>query len=1082
MIDRSAPIFQPSGFYITGGTLRGDAPSYVIRRADGEIYESLSQGQFCYVLTSRQMGKSSLMIRTATRLCENGIGVVVLDLTAVGQNLTAEQWYDGLLSRIGRQLQLEEDPEKFWTDNPRLGPLQRWMSAIDQIVLPKYPGRLVIFIDEIDTVRSLPFTTDEFFAGIREFYNRRTAEPELERLTFCLLGVASPSDLIQDTRMTPFNIGHRIELHDFTEDEARSLAAGLRSDDQTGQDLLDRVLYWTGGHPYLTQRLCRAIAEDCEVKDRSCVDRKCRELFFVRQAQEIDNNLIFVRERMLRSEVDLAGLLTFYDQVHSGMRVADDETSQLVSALRLSGITRLEKERLMVRNRIYDRIFDHDWVREHMPDAEIRRQQKAYKRGILRTSLIAGMIFLTIMALSFITFQQRNLARLQAAAHRRQLYAAQMNLAGQAWRNRDFSYFKELIENQLPEPGQEDLRGFEWYYFKRLSNTDPVTLLQPGSITSIAYSPDGKTLLTGSDYNVGKLYDIGKKREIYTLKGHTSNTILSVAYSPDGKMTAIAGVDGVVKIFEAATGCELYTLFGHLSSIRSVAFSPDSQLIASGSLDGSVILWSAGRIIHTFSWKTAGINAIAFSPDGAKLSVGRNDSIAEVWDISTKRKMLNLEGHKSGITSIAFTSDGNMIVTGSADKTAIVWNALTGRILHILSGHSAEVSSLSISPNGRTLATAGLDNRIVLWDISSGTQLRILKGHVGTVRAVAFSPDGKALASGSKDSTLKIWDLTRKQEPLVLISQLKNRTVRKDYSNHPSIGSEVRGSIANAAGMAFSPDGKFLATSSMDGTAKLWEISSGNELHTLKGHSGPIRSIALSHDGERLVTGSFDHTAKLWDLKSGRELLTFKGHSARIHSVAISPDGKLLATGSADRTLKLWDINTGIEIDTLRGHTGNVWSVAFMPDNTKLVTGSMDANAIIWDYAHNKKLMILTGHFAGITSAAFSQNGKMLATASGDRSAKLWDAATGRSRCSLRGHTDWVMSVGFSPDGRRLVTGSYDKTVRIWDTHTCQLLTTIEEHETGVETAGFSPDGRALVIGYKDGTIILCHAASASKL
>ncbi len=248
-------------FFVAGGTLHRDAPSYVLRQADATLYDNLMQGRFCYVLTSRQMGKSSLMVRAAARLREEGAGVVALDLTALGSNVNAEQWYGGLIDKMGEQLELEDELIEFWQAQMHLGPLQRWMRAIRQVVLPRYVGRVVIFVDEIDAVRSLPFSTDEFFAGIREFYNARPEDEELERLTFCLLGVATPSDLIRDTRTTPFNIGQRIELYDFTNEEAAPLAQGLQQTPEIGGALLKRILHWTGGHPYLTQRLCQAVAE-----------------------------------------------------------------------------------------------------------------------------------------------------------------------------------------------------------------------------------------------------------------------------------------------------------------------------------------------------------------------------------------------------------------------------------------------------------------------------------------------------------------------------------------------------------------------------------------------------------------------------------------------------------------------------------------------------------------------------------------------------------------------------------------------------------------------------------------------------
>jgi hypothetical protein len=184
-----------SSFYVTGSTLSRDAPCYVARRADTDLHSALERSEFCYVLTARQMGRSSLMARTASRLRDEGVGVVVLDLTAIGQNLTAEQWYDGLLTQMASQLSLEAELEESWDTRANLGPLQRWTHAVRQVTLAGDPRRVVVFINEIDAVRSLPFSTDEFFAAIREFYSRRTKDEELRRLTFCLLGIAAPCDL-----------------------------------------------------------------------------------------------------------------------------------------------------------------------------------------------------------------------------------------------------------------------------------------------------------------------------------------------------------------------------------------------------------------------------------------------------------------------------------------------------------------------------------------------------------------------------------------------------------------------------------------------------------------------------------------------------------------------------------------------------------------------------------------------------------------------------------------------------------------------------------------------------------------------
>src|ERR1700722_9342747 len=241
MLEVISDMTTTPDFYVLGGTLPRVARSYAARKADEDLLDGLRKGQFCYVLTSRQMGKSSLMVRTVTRLRLENVTCLVIDLTATGQNLSEDQWYDGLLNCVAVDLDLEDELDEFWQANKRLGPLQRWMHALRSVVLTHITGPVVIFIDEVDAVRSLPFSADEFFAGVRECYNRRTEDPEFKRLTFCLLGVATPADLIRDTRSTPFNIGKRIALTDFTEAEAAPLAGGRGGQKLGSQEVEEKI-------------------------------------------------------------------------------------------------------------------------------------------------------------------------------------------------------------------------------------------------------------------------------------------------------------------------------------------------------------------------------------------------------------------------------------------------------------------------------------------------------------------------------------------------------------------------------------------------------------------------------------------------------------------------------------------------------------------------------------------------------------------------------------------------------------------------------------------------------------------------
>ncbi|WP_392533363.1 AAA-like domain-containing protein [Nostoc sp. C117] len=416
--------------YQVGGTLTSDAPSYVKRKADIELYNALKQGEFCYILSCRQMGKSSLMVKTKHRLQQEGFRCATIDMTNIGcENITPEQWYKGVAGDLWLSFELlgKVNLKAWWEEKKDISLVQKLSQFISEILLTQFSNeRLFIFIDEIDNILSLDFPVDDFFSLIRFCYNQRAIDPEYNRITFAIFGVATPSDLISyRNHTTPFNIGKGIEINGFRLEEAQPLALGLNIKDNHPHKLLQEVLAWTKGQPFLTQKLCRLLVS----LSQDDVGRKLKiplgtEEFWIEnvvrshiiekwESQDEPEHLRTIRDRILRNEQSAARLLGIYQQILQGIQVPADDSREQVELL-LSGLIVKKQGFLQIKNRIYQEVFNLEWVGKKLANfrpyyqtfnAWVASNQKDESRLLRGKALIDAQVWANGKSLSNLDYQ-----------------------------------------------------------------------------------------------------------------------------------------------------------------------------------------------------------------------------------------------------------------------------------------------------------------------------------------------------------------------------------------------------------------------------------------------------------------------------------------------------------------------------------------------------------------------------------------------------------------------------------------------------------------------------------------------------
>jgi WD40 repeat protein len=559
-----------------------------------------------------------------------------------------------------------------------------------------------------------------------------------------------------------------------------------------------------------------------------------------------------------------------------------------------------------------------------------------------------------------------------------------------------------------------------------------------------------------------------------------------------------------VTVWDAANGQRVRDFKGHVGGLLSLAFSPDGSRMASGGKNGDVMLWDlvTGDLVRSLEAKSKpgedsplrqvsnAVTAVAFSPDGKLLlSAGHEGTKMYLWNASSGRPVRSWEAQPQ-IAALAFSADGTLVASGGADSHIHLWEVATGRLVHTFAGHAGRVTALAFSRDGHRVFSSSYDGTVGVWNAANGGLLATMfareSGDWLTVTPEGFFDASSPAVAGGVLMVVSGFDTFS-------INPLLARLHRPDLVREKLGGDPARKVSAAAAAFDLNTllarERRTNHSPAPQAEAAPPSVLPVNVVQQI-GHSSPLEALAYSPNGRLVASGSNDNMVKLWDVATGREMRTFVGHSQPVKAVAFSPDGNYLASGSDDATLKLWDVTTGKAVRSFTGHSYGVTAVAFSHDGRYLLSGAdafeptKGAGAVgqvkMWEVSSGRAVRTFSGHSGRVNTVAFSPDGRLALSGGDDRRVKLWDLAAGQEVRSFLHHDGPVEAVAFSPDGRLALSGGKDKTMRLWEVATARELRSFA-HPNGVTSVAFRPDGNFAISGISYDSVLARDGSGSSS-